>query len=327
MNGPIRPEPRVGPANVRKDVDDEIAFHLDQRRQEYAERGLGADEAREAALRKFGDMGRVVAECRNIDEQWYREKRRANMLNDFKQDVAYSVRSLRRAPAFTVLALLTLALGIGATTLMFSVVNAVLIRPLPFTDPDRLVTTRGSLADLRDFKAASTSLQDVAFWASNQFNLALNGDSEQVLGGQVTTNLFPLLGVQPLIGRGLLPQDERENVVVLAYPLWQSRFGGDPSVIGRSVQLSGTSYTVVGVAPAWFRFPTADYQLWAPLGLLDRDVPQQAANRAFRIFSGVGRMAPRASIQQVRVDAQTVSTRLAREFPATNEGISFTIQP
>lgn len=327
MSGRIRPEPRVGPADVRKDVDDEIAFHLELRRQEYAERGLGDADAREAALRRFGDIARVVSECRTIDEQWYREKRRANMVNDLRQDVVYSVRSLRKAPAFTVLALLTLALGIGATTLMFTVVNAVLIRPLPFTDPGRLVTTRGSLADLRDLKSASTSLQDVAFWASNQFNLQVNGDSQQVLGGQVTTNLFPLLGVQPLIGRGLLPQDERENVVVLGYPLWQSRFGGDPAIIGRSVQLSGTSYTVVGIAPAWFRFPTADFQLWAPLGLLDRDAPQQAANRAFRIFSGVGRMAAGASFQQVQGDAQTVSARLAREFPGTNNGVTFTVQP
>src|SRR4029079_1294892 len=143
--------------------------------------------------------------------------------------------------------------GIGATTLMFSVVNAVLIRPLPFNDPERLVTTRVSLGDLRDLKAASRSLDDAAFWASNQFTLRLDGDSQQVLGGQVTTNLFPLLGVQPLIGRGLLPHEERENVVVLGYPLWQSRFGGDPAILGRQVQLSGTSYQGVGVATACFR--------------------------------------------------------------------------
>jgi predicted permease len=248
------------------------------------------------------------------------------MLNALKQDAAYAVRSLVNAPVFTTVALVTLALGIGATTAMFSVVNAVLIRPLPFADPDRLVTTRGSLADLRDLQAGSRSFEEIAFWASNQFNLRRDGDSRQVLGGQITTNLLSVLGVQPLLGRGFSAEDDRQNAVILGYPLWQSRFGGDPGVLGRSVQLSGTSYTVVGVAPAWFRFPTADFQLWAPLGLIDRDAPQQAANRAFRIFSAVARLKAGITVQQAQADAQAISARLAREFPATNEGATFTIQ-
>jgi putative ABC transport system permease protein len=249
------------------------------------------------------------------------------MWNDLKHDAGYAVRSLVNAPAFAAVALLTLALGIGATTAMFSVVNAVLIRPLPFSDPDRLVTTRGSLADLRDLQAGSRSFEDMAFWASNQFHLRLDGESRQVLGGQVTTNLFSVLGVQPLLGRGFSPEDDRQNAIILGYSLWQSRFGGDPGVLGRSVQLSGASYTIVGVAPAWFRFPTADFQLLAPLGLIDRDAPQQAANRAFRIFSVVARLEPGVTAQQAQADAHTISARLAREFPATNEGAVFTIRP
>jgi putative ABC transport system permease protein len=245
------------------------------------------------------------------------------MNNDF----TYAVRTFLRTPAFTLVAVLTLALGIGATTAMFSVVNAVLIRPLPFADPDRLVTTRGSLADLRDLRAGGGSFEDLAFWASNQFNLRLDGDSRQVLGGQITTNLWPLLGVQPLLGRGFSAEDDRQNTVILGYALWQSQFAGDAGVLGRSVQLSGTPYTIIGVAPAWFRFPTADFQLWAPLGLIDRDTPQQAANRAFRIFSAVGRLKPRVTVQEAQAEAQAVSARLAREFPATNEGVTFTIQP
>jgi predicted permease len=326
MRERIRPERRIGPPDVRRDVDDEIAFHLEQRQREFAARGLDQAGARDAALRRFGNVARVAEACRAIDEQWHREKRRASMVNDLKRDLAYAARSLIKAPAFTTVAVLTLALGIGATTVMFSVVHAVLIRPLPFADPDRLVTTRGSLADLRDLQAASASFEDVAFWASNQFTLRLDGDAQQVLGGQVTTNLFPLLGVQPLLGRGFSPDDDRQNVVVLGHPLWLSRFGGDPAVLGRTVQLSGASYTVIGVAPPWFRFPTAEFQLWAPLGLLDRDAPQQAANRAFRIFSAVGRLAPGVTLEQAQADAQGLGARLAREFPATNDGISFTIQ-
>ncbi len=242
-------------------------------------------------------------------------------------DLRYAVRTFLRTPAFTAVAVLTLALGIGATTAMFSVVNAVLIQPLPFTEPDRLVTTRGSLPDLRDLQSGSRSFQDLAFWASNQYNLRLDGDSRQVLGGQVTTNLFPLLGVQPLLGRGFSKDDDRQNMVILGYALWQSRFGGDPGVLGQSIQLSGMPHTIIGVAPAWFRFPTADFQLWAPLGLIDRDAPQQAANRAFRIFSAVGRLQPGVTLPQAQADAQAISARLAREFPSTNEGVAFTVQP
>ena len=242
-------------------------------------------------------------------------------------DLKYAIRTFLRTPAFTLVAVLTLALGIGATTAMFSVVNAVLIRPLPFTDPDRLVTTRGSLADLRDLQAASRSFDDMAFWASNQFNLRRDGDARQVLGGQVTTNLFPLLGVQTVLGRGFVADDDRQNVVVLGYALWQSEFGGDPGVLGRNVDLSGSSYTVIGVAPPWFRFPTAEFQLWAPLGLIDRDAPQQAANRAFRIFNAVGRLKPGVTLEQSRQDAEAIGTRLAREFPMTNEGATFTVEP
>src|SRR5437016_5132142 len=131
----------------------------------------------------------------------------SNMLYDLR----HAVRGLLWAPAYAIVAVLTLALGIGATTAIFSVVNAVLLRPLPFTEPDRLLTTRGSLADLRDLQAATRSFEDIAFWASNQFNLRLDGDSRQVLGGQITRNLLPLLGVQPLLGRNFTEADDRQD--------------------------------------------------------------------------------------------------------------------
>ncbi len=327
MSERIRRERRIWRPDLGKDVDDELAFHLEERQRDFAAGGLNEAHAREAALRKFGNVATVAAACRAIDEQWEREQRRASMLTDLKQDAVYAGRSLVRAPAFTTVTLLTLALGIGATAAMFSVVHAVLIRPLPFAEADRLVTTRGSLADLRDLQAGSRAFEDVAFWASNQFNLRLDGDSRQVRAAQVTTNLFSLLGVQPLLGRGFSAEDDRQNVVILGYPLWQSQFSGDPSVLGRSVQLSGTSYTVVGVAPAWFRFPAADFQLWTPLGLIDRDAPQQAANRAFRIFSAVARLATGVTGERARAEVQTIGARLAREFPTTNEGTTFTIEP
>ena len=242
-------------------------------------------------------------------------------------DLRYAIRTFLRTPGFTIVTVLTLALGIGATTAMFSVVNAVLLRPLPFTDPDRLVTTRGSLADLRDLEASSQSFDGIAFWASNLYNLRVNADVQQVVAGQVSRNLLPTLGVQPLLGRNFTVEDERQDTVILGYGLWQTRFGGDPQIVGKNISLSGTTFTVIGVTPAWFRFPTAEFQLWAPLSMIDIKVPEQAKNRAFRIFSAVGRLRSGVTIAQAQWEARSLSERLAREFPSTNQGITFEVQP
>jgi putative ABC transport system permease protein len=241
-------------------------------------------------------------------------------------DIRYALRTLLRAPGFTVVAILTLALGIGATTAIFSVVNAVLLRPLPYTDADRLVMTRGSLADLRDLDAANHSFEEMALWASNMYNLRVGDASEQVMAGQVTRNLLPLLGVQPLIGRNFTEEDDRQDTVILGYGLWQRRFGGDPRVIGTTINLSGTTYTVIGITPPWFRFPDATFQLWAPLSMIDRKVPEQAKNRAFRIFRAVARLKPAVGITQAQLEIRSFSERLAREFPATNEGVTYEVQ-
>ena len=242
-------------------------------------------------------------------------------------DLRYAIRSFLRTPGFTLVAVLTLALGIGATTAIFSVVNAVLLRPLPYADADRLVVTRGSLPDLRDLERSNRSFDGMATWASNLFNLRIDADSRQVLGGMVSRNLLPLLGVQPLLGRNFTEDDDRQDTVIIGYGLWQSRFGGDPGVLGRTIDLSGTSYTVIGVAPAWFRFPTAEFQLWAPLSSIDTKRPQQATNRALRIFSVVARLEPGVTLQQAQGDAAAVSARLSQEFPATNEGVTFEVVP
>ncbi len=241
-------------------------------------------------------------------------------------DIRYAIRTYLRTPAFTTVATLTLALGIGATTTIFSVINAVLLKPLPFRDGDRLVTMRGSLPDLRDVAASSRSFDGLAIWASNLFSLRTDAEARQVRGAQVSPTLLPLLGVQPLLGRNFTEDDNRQETVILGYGLWQSRFGGDPSIVGRRIDLSGTFYTVIGVAPAWFRFPTADFQLWAPLGLIDRTTPQQARNRAFRIFSAVARLSDGVSLDQARAETRAISAELARSYPSTNEGIAIEVQ-
>ena len=178
-------------------------------------------------------------------------------------DIRYAVRSFLRTPGFTTVAVLTLALGIGATTAIFSVVNAVLLEPLPYPQADRLVVARMSLPDYRDVQRSSRSFEGTAVWASNLYNLRTDGDTQQILGGVVSRELLPLLGVTPVLGRTFAADDERERTVVIGYGLWQSRFGADPSVLGHRLELSGNSYTIIGVAPPWFRFPSAEFQLWA----------------------------------------------------------------
>jgi putative ABC transport system permease protein len=245
------------------------------------------------------------------------------MMDDFK----YAIRAFLRTPGFTLVAVLTLGLGIGATTAIFSVVNAVLLRPLPYVSADRLVATRGSLVDLRDLEAANQSFEAIAFWATNLYNLRSGTETSQVLGGQVTGNLLPLLGVQPVLGRNFTPEDERQQTTILSDALWRTRFGGDPGVLGRSIDLGGQFYTVIGVAPTWFRFPSADFQLWTPLRLIDRQAPKQAVNRAFRIFSGVARLKSGVTLEQARSESAAFSARLAKEFPATNEGVTLAFVP
>jgi hypothetical protein len=227
-------------------------------------------------------------------------------------DLRYAVRTSSRTPAFTAVTILTLALGIGATTI-FSIVNAVLMEPLPYRDADRLVTMRGSLADLRDVEASSRSFAGMAMWASNLYNLRTDAEALLVRGGQISAMLLSLLGVRPQLGRNFTREDERVETVILGHRLWQSQFGGDPSVIGRRIDLGSTRYTIVGVAPARFRFPGADYQLWTPLGLIDR-MPQQARNRAFRIFSAVARsrLEDGVSVTQARVEVRAIGVQLAR---------------
>ena len=288
-----------------QDLDDELRAYLEASTEAKMRGGVTRADAIRAARVEMGSVEAVKDHTR--DAGWEAG------LESVWQDVRYALRTLRRSPGFAAVAILTLALGIGATTAIFSVVNAVLLRPLPFSDPDRLVTARGSLADLRDWQAAGGSFEDVAFWASNQFNLRLEGDSQQVLGGQVTSNLLPLLGVSPFLGRNFTEEDDRQDTVILGYAIWQARFGGDPGVLGRRVDMSGVTYTVIGVTPPWFRFPTAEFQLWAPLSSLDRKAPQQAKNRAFRIFSAVARLKPGATMQEAQAEAQAVSARLAQE--------------
>ena len=240
-------------------------------------------------------------------------------------ELKYGVRSLRRHPWFTAVAVLSLALGIGANTAIFSVVDAVLLRALPFRDADRLAIVweeasfagfpqnTPSPANYLDWKAQNTVFEDMAAIADRSFTLTGGGEPEKVMAQAVTANLFQVLGVQPLLGRALLPDDDTpdSNVVLISYGLWQRRFGGEPDVLDGDIMLDGQNYRVVGVMPREFQFLGDSIEIWKPLGL----TPQEAAKRTTHYLSVVARLKPGVTMQRAQADMETIMSRLAREYP------------
>ncbi len=260
-------------------------------------------------------------------------------MHAFRQDLRYALRQLRARPSFAAAAVLTLALGIGACTAMFSVVNAVLLRPLPFSEPGRLVVLhesnpgqgveREDLAaeTVDDWRRDVPSLDGITTWIIWGLTLRGDGEPEEVLIVRASANLFTLLGVAPALGRGFLPEEEvpgRARVVVASHGFWVQRLGADPAAVGRTLILDDEPYTVVGVMPAGFRFPDdAAVALWTPLV----HYPFETRSRAQRMFSGLARLAPGATLTEARAELATVSARLAAEFPATNRGWIATATP
>jgi predicted permease len=248
------------------------------------------------------------------------------------KDIRYGVRGLLKRPGFTAIALITLALGIGANTAIFSVVNAVLLRPLPFRDPDQLVivwedaTFAGfprntpAPANYVDWKTQNQSFVDMAASHETSFNLTGDGEPERVSAYSVSSNFFPLFGVQPLLGRSFSDGEDRpgtNKVAILSYSLWQSRYGGDRQILNRDIQLNGEKHTVVGVMPASFQFFESDVRLWVPLALDQEDW----ANRGGHFLKVVARMKPGVPIAQAQADMNGIMRRIAADHPGeTMEG-------
>ena len=242
------------------------------------------------------------------------------------KDIRYGVRGLLKRPGFTVIALITLALGIGANTAIFSVVNAVLLRPLQFGDPEQLVvvweeasfagfpTNTPAPANFVDWKNQNQSFADMAAASSDSFNLTGDGEPERIQANSVNANFFQLFGVQPLLGRGFLPEEDRpggNKVAVLSYSLWQSRYGGDRGIINREILLNGQKHTVIGVMPAGFQFLENDVRLWLPLALDQEEL----ANRGGHYLQVVARLKPGVALSQAQADMDAVMRRIATDHP------------
>src|SRR5688572_2548936 len=253
--------------SVRLEVDDEIAFHIEMRTRELVERGMDSKLAREIVLARIGDLGHLKRTCEDLGRKRDRDMRLTQWLEDLRDDVAVALRQLRASRAFTLIAVLTLALGIGANSAMFAVADAALLRPLPFPDADRLVavseirrdgTSGGQVnpLDLVDWIERNRTFESMAGILAGQRAIAgADGTALPVSSQAVTTRFFDVLGVKPIAGRTFVDADNDEpEVVVLGEAIWRSHFGGDPEVIGREVRLSGRTFTAIGVVPAWFQF-------------------------------------------------------------------------
>lgn len=261
-------------------------------------------------------------------------------LDALLQDMRYGVRILVKAPAFTLISVLTLALGIGVNTAIFSYVDAWLIKPLPYPQADRLMmflshdnkrgwTSNGvsSTADFIDFQRENKSFQDVAAYAIWNFSLTGDGPPALVEGGRVSWNYFETLGAKPILGRTFTPEEDRQgggHVAILGEGLWQGRFAGDPKIIGRTITIGDEPYTVVGVMPSTFQFPLMGWaNVWTPLALTNKE----RADRNNNWFSAFGRLKPGISRAQAGSEAAAILARLEKQYPQTNANITWLTSP
>jgi putative ABC transport system permease protein len=321
-----------------RDLSYEIRQHLEERMEELMANGMPRADALLAARREFGNVTLLEERSREI---W-----RWSMLEDFLADVRYALRQLRKSPTFAAAVVLTLALGIGANTAVFSVVNAVILRPLPYPEPDRLVSVQSrdirgtphprslSYPDFFDFRKYNHVFEQIVCYHDSDFTLSGPGMPVHLPGEAVSADLFSLLKIQPVLGRGFLRQEEKagQRVVVLSHRLWKEQFGGDPYIIGRSIILGTQLYTVVGVMPAGFVFPVGNTRvsLWTTLA---RDATADTATpmteqRGARLLDAIARLKPGVSVDAARVQLDTVAAALAKQYPDDNKNVASTyVQP
>jgi putative ABC transport system permease protein len=257
------------------------------------------------------------------------------MMRNLIQDLRYSARSFLKSPGFTIVALLTLALGIGANSALFSIVNAVLLRPLPLKDPDRIVYVWNnnikesndhnpvSLPDFQDWAAQNQSFEALSAYGMRAFNMSGTQEPEPVQGVAVVGDFFRVIGVQPTIGRPFNVDEDRQRLVILSDDLWRHRFNADPGILGQAITLSSAQYTVVGVMPRGFTFPRADVKAWTTFAPLYALPPIQ--RRGFHFLRVVGRLKPGVSMGQALSEMTSVTGRLEQQFPDTNVGLSANI--
>jgi len=304
-----------------QELDAELRFHLERQAAQNLRNGMTPDEARRSARRSFDSLERSKEECCDA--------RGVRLLHEFLQDLRYGKRLLAKNPGATLIAVVTLALGIGANTAIFTVVNAFLLRPLPYGNPDRLVmvdsqyrgqSTGVSFADYEDWRRQNKVFDDIAFFNLRwNANVEFSNETETLNLTFGTANLFSTLEVAPLLGHG--PTTADSDTLLLSYGLWQRRFGSDPAIIGRQLRIDRHSLTVIGVMPPEFRFPFQSDLWW----LNDRYFNRE--NRGMRIDQTIARLKPGVSAEQAHAEMRDIAARLAQTYPDTNDEVTATVIP
>ena len=321
-----------------RDLDDELRSHIEMETEANVQRGMTLVEARRKALLEFGGVAQTA--------EIYREARAVAWVGALLQDIRYALRGFRRAPGFTAVAILSLGLGIGVNTTLFSLVNMLILRPLPVKDPGQLVTfssqQKGSFPmpvfsypDYRDIREQTAgTLSGILAYCDGLDGLSADGHADRVITHYVTGNYFTLLGIKPALGRVILPSEGKvegaDPVLVLSYSYWKAHFASDPNVIGKRVLIDGHPVTVVGVAPKQFHGAQAliDVQAYLPLGMnsISAGFPGFLENRSLRNLYLLGRLTPGVTLNRAQARLQIVSERLSAAYPKDSAGVTLMVE-
>src|SRR5215475_7791552 len=324
---------------VEQELDEELRYHIERQIEEHISKGMTEEEARYAALRAMGGVERRKEECRDT--------RRVRLAEDLIHDLRYGLRTLRKSPGFTAVAMLTLALGIGANTAIFSLVNTVLLRPLPVENPERLVSFNFasekdnsvdpafSYLNYRDLRDRNNALDGLIAYRMAPISLSHDGINERAWGYVATGNYFDVLGVKPALGRLLTPEDDKapgaHPVMVISHDCWQKRFAGDPNVVGRSVLVNARSFTIIGVAPRGFYGTEIGYvaEMWFPIMMLDQIIKwgNDLWDRSGQSYMTQGRLKSGVDIAQAEASLKAAMAQLAHEYPNENNGRTILLSP
>ena len=315
---------------VEAELNEELRYHLERQIEVNTAAGMSVEEARFAALRVMHGLDQRKEECRDM--------RRVRLIEDLWRDFRFSLRSLLKRPGFTAIALLALALGIGANTAIFSLVNAVILQPLPYRDPDRLISvygtrnrsTQGSVGptDFLDYRSQNKTFEQFAASGSMMLpmNLTGSGEPERLNASIITGNYFDTFGVRPALGRGFSLENEKtgqDHVTVLSHAFWQTRFGGDPNIVNKTINLDGKAYEVLGVMPAEVVLPQPA-QLWVPINF---DADPEMKMRNARFLRGIGRLKEGVTLDQAQTDTDLIAAQLEQQYPDSNTGWSLRLIP
>src|SRR6266699_616579 len=327
-------------AQADQELDDELRDHLARKTEEYVVQGMTQEEAHRRARLDLGGGEKVKEECRDA--------RRVNWIQDLIQDLRYGLRTMRKSPGFTAVAVLTLVLGIGASTTVFSLINAVLIRSLPYPHPDRLVylwspNPRFQLpieyltpmhADFFDLQKQNRSFASLALFGVGRFNLASQGRAEAIGGARVTGDFFKTMGISPALGRTVDARDDQpgqEQVAVISNRSWRAQVGAEPDMLGKSVLLDARPYQIIGVMPPGFGFPHATEvmdaakvtDMWIPWAM----TAEQRSNRNDSAGNAIGRLRQGVSLEQAQSEMSTLMAKIDLLRPVKDRGFGALVHP